>query len=855
LLPIIERSAPDFHLFVVLDDQPVDYVGIGVGVRIAATDPTASIEAHVPIFRAAKNGHSVESPMLIGNGDAVVTVTAEVTVDASAPVPGQAHLGSIQLQVAVPTGGGAAPTISLALKQLQMPGASSTEDLTVSADNADELEHSILNLVLGLVRAQAAALPPGPLTALAGLIGLRDGDGVPPLPFEQLASHGVGALATWLEGVLQTPGSRTAWVGQLANLLGGTIQGGQVAFDLGPAALLIDVAAPVGADGHTRLTPSLRLTLPVNADIVLRADADLCTIDLGTGAATALPKRALQLWLGHRPDGGAVLLDQAGPPAVRVETVRAGFAMDASRKPTFVLAADQVTIGGHTHDTLDLSTPDAIADAGGAVLGDIADEILGQLGTAADAVKILLGFSKPPGHPEVSTIDLAGFLSDPLGVIATYWQAVVHDHPSAIPAIVTTLRDLIADAAEAGGSVGGSGTVNDPWRVGLAGPVDLHAWIDGDRLSLAPAITLVVDTLGQACTRVESSLQVTAVEVDLAAKSVTFLAGIVAGFNVRARGRPQAAFVTSQFSLTADRVGLLLVWSPASGLSAQFSAPNLAIDFGECPLGIPLLQIDAAGQVTLAAEDWDKVEQLLGAFAIATGFAPLRDVVVALGWVRVERARGEPARLRLATLVTDAATAIAEYVAGLAIRDQTLLHRALSLLATLVSGSASGVEGVLTGTGRPTDPWIVPMDRSAGAACLAVWIGPNGPLASTSTAPTPLMSWRPGIAGYGSALLARVLRTEAAAANDIAALLAGRPDVAAGLDALVVRWAGTDGRVVPPDTAPDGVTLHLNEILKNLIPRGSPNFCASPVTKSQSPKPCAGILPSHCTASVKNGTS
>ena len=244
-------------------------------------------------------------------------------------------------------------------------------------------------------------------------------------------------------------------------------------------------------------------------------------------------------------------------------------------------------------------------------------------------------------------------------------------------------------------------------------------------------------------------------------------------------------------------------------MRARFSAPNLAIDFGDGPLGIPIPQIDAAGHVTLADEDWDKIEQLLGAFAIATGLSPLRDIVVALGWVRVERARAEPARLRLATLVTDAATAIAEYIAGLAIRDQTLLHRALSLLATLVSGNAAGVEGVLSGTGRPNDPWIIPMSRAAGAACLAVWIGPDGPLASTNTAPTPLMSWRPGLAGYGSTLLARVLRTEAGAADDIAALLAGRPDIAAGLDALVARWAGTDGRVVPPDTAPDGVTLHL----------------------------------------------
>ena len=587
-LPIVERTAPDFHLYVVLDDQPADYVAIGLGVRISGTNPTASIAAHVPIFRSAKKGHTVASPMLIGTADAIVTLSASVTVDPTAPPPGHAHLGGIELALSVPTGGGAPPILSLSLKQLQMPGATAARDLSISAGSTDQLESEVLDLVLGLVRAQAAALPPGPLTALAGLIGLRDGAGVPALPFADFATKGVAALATWLEQVLSVPASRSAWVGQLAALIGGAVQGDHVSFSIGPAKLTIGVGVTTGSDGHTRLTPSIGIALPVNADVVVRADADLCTIDLGTGAASALPSLALQLWLGHRPDGGAVLLDEPGPPVVRVETVRAGFAIGAAHKPTFVLAADKVTIGSHTHDTLDLSTPDAIADAGGVVLGDVADEILAHLGSAADAVKILLGLAAPPGHPEVGTIAFGAFLSDPLGAVAGHWQSLVHDHAAAIPAVITTLRDLIADAAKAGQAVAGSGTTGDPWRVGLAGPVDLLAWIEGERLSLAPAVTLVVDTLGQACTRIESSLRVTIVEIDLAARGVKFLAGIAAGFKVRARGRPQASFVTSAFTLTADFVALQLVWAPATGLGAQFSAPHLALDLGTGPLQIPV---------------------------------------------------------------------------------------------------------------------------------------------------------------------------------------------------------------------------------------------------------------------------
>jgi hypothetical protein len=807
-LPIVERAAPDFHLFVVLDDQPADYVGLGLGVRIAATGPTASIAAHVPIFRAAKKGHTVASPFLIGTADSVVTLTADVTVDASAAVPGQAHLGGIQLAVSVPTGGGAPPAMSLAIKQLQMPGATVARDLTVSAGSADQLESSILDLVLGLVRAQAAVLPPGPLSALAGLIGLRDGVGVPALPFATFTTQGVNALSTWLEQVLNAPASRAAWVGQLATLLGGSVHGDQVSFTIGAATLKIGVGVTTGSDGHIHLTPSVGIALPVNADVVLRADADVCTIDLGTGAATALSNLAVQLWLGHRPDGGVVLLDEPGPPAVRVETVRAGFALNASRKPIFVLAADKVTIGSHTHDTLDLSTPDAIADAGGALLGDVASGIFAQLGTAADAVKILLGFSAPPGHPEVSTIDVGTFLSNPLGAVTAHWQALVHDHAAAVPAVITTLRDLIADAAAAGEAVGGSGTAADPWSVGIAGPVDLQAWIDGDRLSVAPAVTLVVDTLGQKCTRVESSVRVSIVEVDLAARGVTFLAGITAAFKVRARGRPQAAFVTSAFTLTADYVALGLQWAPSAGLRVQFSAPHLALDFGQGPLAVPLPAIDAAGHVTLSPSDWDKVERLLGAFAIATGIGSLRELVAAFGWVRLEGARGAPARLRLAALVVDPETAIVDWIAGIAVRDQDLLVRGLSLLANLVGGSSAGVAGILEGSGRPSDPWLVPMSRVTGSARLAVWIGPAGPLASVTTEATRLHAWRPGLSALESADLAAALGDEARVADDVAALLAGRPDVAAGLEALVLRWAGTDGRVVPPGSDPAGVTVH-----------------------------------------------
>lgn len=808
-LPIVERTAPDCHLYVVLDDRPSAYVGIGVGVRMSADNPAASITAHVPLFRAAKRGSGVTSPLLIGSADAVIALAADLTTDPTPPIAGRAHLGGVGLKLSVPTaGGGPAPQVSLTLRQLQMPGATGPRDLTVEASRAGELEGAVVDLVLGLVRAQAAAMPPGPLTALAGLLGLRDGVGVPPLPFHDLTTTGVAALATWLESVVRTPASRVAWIAQLASLLGGAVAGDRVRFTIGPAQLTLGVSAVNGSDGHTRLTPNLAIEMAASADAIVRAEADLCTIDLGYGTATALPTLALQLVLGHRPDGGAVLLDEVGPPHVRVETIRAGFAIDGGRHPVFVLAADGVTIGTHVHNTLDLSTPDAVADVAGVVLDDVADSILSQLGPAGDGVRVLLGLSAPAGHPAVPTVSVSAFLQDPLGAVAGHWQTVVHDHADAIPAIITTLRDLVADAAEAADVVAGAGTPVDPWRVGLAGPVDLLAWIDGDRLTFGPEATLVEDTLGQRCTRVESRVRVALATVDLVARHLSFLPEIVAGFNLRARGRTDATFVTSLFAVTSDGIAFALRWTPAAGLRASFSAPNLTIDFGDGPLPVPIPAIDDDGHVTLTPDDWDKVERLLGSFAQSAGPAWLGDLVAAFGWTRRTAAVPTDVHLRLADLATDPAHALAAWFGGLAVRDRDLLFRALETLSCLVGGTRAGGAGRVEGSGRPTDPWLVPLAPVAAAARLAVWVGPDGPLEVTDRSQPHVTEWSPGQPGFGSTALVEALKHEAVVADDVAALLDGRPDVAAGLDALVARWIGSDGRVVPPETDPAGVIVH-----------------------------------------------
>ena len=75
------------------------------------------------------------------------------------------------------------------------------------------------------------------------------------------------------------------------------------------AVLRLGVRVDTGPSGNTRLTPTLGVELGT-ADARVEARADLCTIDLVTGAATALP--ALGVWAAAGRPGDRVL-DVATP--------------------------------------------------------------------------------------------------------------------------------------------------------------------------------------------------------------------------------------------------------------------------------------------------------------------------------------------------------------------------------------------------------------------------------------------------------------------------------------------------------------------------------------------------------------
>ena len=558
-LPVVEHDDPHLTVYAVLDPKPA-YVGIGAGVSVtSSTTPQASVRAHVPIFRAARGSGSVPTPILLGQPGGRIRVSADVGVAAGPATPGEAHLGGVAVTVSVPTSGGdGPPVVSLMLRQLQLPGAPSPRDLTLSLDSADDLGESVLELILGLIKAQADALTTGPLEALARLVGLREGGAVPQFPLQALAEAGPQALATWFEGIVSGDAARAAWLDALADLVGAgaLVDGSDLHVTIGAADVRLSLGVVAGPGGHPRVTPSLRVSLAPAADVRIAAEADLLTLDLGTGTAIALPRFEVHALAGRRvgiDTGGADLL--TGDPAVRA--ARVGFGLDAARRPVFVLAADGVQIGAHGYDTLDLTNPNALADAAGAAVEDVAGRLLDRLGGAVAAVRVLLGLAPPAG---VTAVQIAQLMQNPLGAVRVYWQTLLNDHADAVSTALQPLRDLVADAAHAGATVTGAGTADRPWTLPLAGPVELHVFRDGpgsgSPVHVALAARYAVDTLGQGCTRVDTSLRVALVTLDLAAGHAAFCALVEARLTAAASGEDFARLRIGDADLRADHIGL-----------------------------------------------------------------------------------------------------------------------------------------------------------------------------------------------------------------------------------------------------------------------------------------------------------
>jgi hypothetical protein len=805
-LPIVHLDDPDLTVAVTVDESPAEGIHIGVGVSVRTASPTSTSSLAVPLFRAQKDpGPSVSNPLLLGSPGGRIRISTSITIDEGPPVPGAARLGAIGIDIDVPTSPSdpVAPIFGISLTSFQLPGATAPRDIRVAADSVDELDDALLDLVLSLVKAQADAAAAGTLiAAIGGLLGLKSGDNIPDFPITELATQGPHALAAWLLGIVTTPASRTVWMEHLASLLGGTRVGDAVAFDLGGSAnLTFGLRVDTGPTGNTRLTPTLAIELGDGAARV-ETRADLFEIDLVTGVANALPQ--LRVWAAAgRSGAGNRVLDVTTPTITRADTLRIGFALDAQRRLTFVLAADGVVLGTHSYPVLDLTSPDAVMDAVGNTVSDVANQLLAGAGDALTTVRLLLGLDAPAG---ITAISLPALMTDPVNAVSGYWRDLAAA-PAAMSAVLAVLRNALADASQASSAIRGTGTSVDPWRVPLIGPLELEVSANGPILSVSIAAVTSVDTLGQRCTVVETRLAATIAELDLVAKTASLLPSVEGVLSSRERGvnPPRVTLVLDNATtLTASGVGLRLAWSPAGGLVAEVQAPNLTLTTGGVSLPIALPVIAADGTVTLPAAAWDGVEALVGYLGeLLGGF--LGDVVTALGWTtETPRSGGGGStimRLRLADLINNPATALSNWLPRL-MMSQVGPH-VFGLVADLFAGSGAN-RGFIEGTGHPDDPYRFAL--ADGLPNVVVWFPPEGLERRVVAAPESLQRWRPGDPGLPPSALAVALQAEASVAADVRGLVDGR-DISGGLAAMAQRWVGGDGRIVPPETPPAGVTV------------------------------------------------
>ncbi len=296
---------------------------------------------------------------------------------------------------------------------------------------------------------------------------------------------------------------------------------------------------------------------------------------------------------------------------------------------------------------------------------------------------------------------------------------------------------------------------------------------------------------------VQTRLAATLARMDLAAQTANLLPGVEAVLSARERGvnPPRTRLVLGDGAeLTADHVGLRLAWSPASGLAAEVSAPNLQLNTSGVTLPMALPVIAADGSVTLPPAGVGRrggARRLLG--RVDRRLSRRRGAGAGLAQRR-SASRWRPARVRPPAPGRpggfDPRPALRDWLPRLAMSE--LGPPALSLVADLFAGAGAS-RGFIEGTGHPDDPYRLAID--AGLPNIAVWFPPQGLEPALVGAPPALQSWRPGQPGLAPAALKAALQAEAGVAGDVRALVEGR-DIEAGLVALTQRWIGGDGRIV-----------------------------------------------------------
>ena len=809
-IPLFSESSPAITVYAVVEPvQGAVRVGVAVEHRAGSGAPTVKTTIHVPVFHVPRSGQTDSRPtdatlprwLLLGRPGGRVTIGIEADLATAPPVPGEAYLGGATVRLAIPTAASDPVGFSLALVDLQLPGATAPQSRTLDLDSLTTLGADVLEFVVGMVRQQVDALDPTDpvvrhVMGLAGMLGLRD-VGVPAFPVSELPSRGLSALVAWVESILGDDPTLDAWLAELARLVGGTADAAtnSVGFAIGPATLRLGVRVTPGTGGHPTLVPWLDVRWSPSPGLAdLTATVDLLRADTGTGAVTAVPALRAEAAFGSQAAGGAPLL--TGPTAVA--GLRVGIGLDAARRPAFTLTLHGVDLPGPVHhDLLDLSSPQAAVAAVDSVVASALSAALAGLGGARTAVEQLLGITAPAN---VTAIAASALIADPLAAVRSYWLDVLQT-PDAVAAVLGHLAELLTGTAQLPTQ---TGTALDPWRLDVASGVGLRAWRETDTTRGTDTLVLALgaDAALPVLTDLEVAVraEVVLLRAELTGGHLSLASGAGAEVLLRPVGTDPMTLDLEIATVAFTGIGVAATWAPATGLGARVVGEALTVTYTDPRSlvqrvhGIPLPEVSADGTVTFAP-DWDEVEGLLTALLGRARSDVLATLLDLLGW------RGTGAHLRLGALLADPGTALEGWLLDLAL-DCAALRSALGPVAQLLSGGALATP---LGGGRPADPYRCPVGGDPRAPGLAVWTVPGCPSVSSAG---------PGGPGFAELLrgytvpdgraIAATLRAAGPSAPDLADLLRGRTRLAEGLDSLVTRWKDTDG--VVGAVTPAGVT-------------------------------------------------
>lgn len=774
-------------------------VGFGIEYDSGSLTPALRVSAHVPVFQFEREGAgaldvSGAQPdwLVLGREDARIELALSVVISNDAPTPGELYIGAVNLGVKVPTNASDDLEFSLGFERLQLPGTNAPRDFDLSVDNINDLGSDFLEFMTGLIQVQADALDTtnpatAPFAALTGLAGLRSVPNIPPFPLEQLITDGSSALTGWIESILTSASARMAWLGEWAALLGGTVNSGRSAVEFSDGALAgaIGLRVESSAAGGMAITPWLEGSLRPQTGAEVNALVDLLTLQTLDGSLKAVPNLSLLAVFGQAAGLGSPLLE--GDPGIG--SIKTGIVL-TNGKPAFALTAHTVTLGGASHERLDLSSPDAALDAAESLVGDALVAALASLGRPGEICSQLLGLDPPAGLPGTPVLEL---LTDPLGTAAAYWHALAAS-PAAMAVVLTSIQELITGNST---GVSGAGTAADPWRIDLD-PVALDVSIDGDWVNFDLEARLETTVLDSKRSDVFVSARL--VRLNFATPNAEFFSRLSGGVRLREGDGSELRLDMGPVDLSTRSIGVSVGWGASSGFVVRVDAPDLAVevevvdesDSTTVKVPLPLPEFKRDGSVSISP-DWEAIENAIAALLRRLSSPMVTALTDLIGW------NGEGARLSIEQLMNDPAAALEAWMGDLVL-DCTNVRLAMGPLSYLFSGFRQW--GPL-GTGNERWPYRAAIAAEPNAPGVAVWLDPGCDIHRGRYQP-PAGNFDAGEPNE-LASIADAIRAAGTELPDLAELMTGRDRLDEGFQALVDRFTGTDGLIGRPASLPSGV--------------------------------------------------